>query len=81
MTSVHKECQTVLEKTHETMGKYYNKRQKEAPGYKIGDHYMLNTKNLSLGHPTKKFIMKMVGLFKIDKIVSPMAVRLTLPES
>jgi hypothetical protein len=81
MTSVHKECQTALEKTCETMGKYYNKGKKEAPGYKIGDLCMLNTKNLSLRCPTKKFTMKMVGPFKIDKIVSPMAVHLILPES
>jgi hypothetical protein len=42
---------------------------------------MLNTKNLSLYHPTKKFTMKMVGHFKIDKIMSLMAVYLILAES
>jgi hypothetical protein len=62
------------------MSKYYNKGKKEAPGYKIGYLYMLNTKNLSLRHSTKTFTIKMVSRFKINKIVSPMAVRLILPE-
>jgi hypothetical protein len=81
MTSVYNKCQTVLEKTYKPMGKYYNKGQKEGLGYKIGDLYMLNTKNLSLRCPTKKFTIKIVRPFKIDKIVSPMVVHLILPES
>jgi hypothetical protein len=79
MTSVHKECQTALEKTCETLGKYYNKGKKAAPAYKIKDLCTLNSKNLSLHRPTKKFTTKMVGPFKINKIVSPMAMRLILP--
>jgi hypothetical protein len=63
------------------MGKYYNKGKKEVLGYMIGDLCILNTKNLSLRRLTKKFTMKMVGPFKIDISVSPMVVRLILPES
>jgi hypothetical protein len=63
------------------MGKYYNTGKKEVLGYKIGDLSVLNTKNLSLRCQIKKFTRKMDGLIKIDKIVSPMALLLILPES
>jgi hypothetical protein len=63
------------------MGKYYKKRKKVPPEYKVGDLVMLNTKNLNLRRPVKKFDIKMIRPFKIDTVVSPMAMRLVLPES
>jgi hypothetical protein len=42
---------------------------------------MLNTKNLNLCRPVKKFDIKMIWTFKIDKVVSPIAIQLVLPES
>jgi hypothetical protein len=48
MTSINIESQTVFEKISETIGKYYNKEKKAAPGYNLGDRSILNTKNLSL---------------------------------
>jgi hypothetical protein len=78
---IYTECQAVLYKIYMTMGKYYSKRKKEVPDYKVNDLYILNTMNLSLGWPTKKFIMKIVSTFKIDKIVSSIVVCLILLES
>jgi hypothetical protein len=68
MTSVHNKCQIVLEETCKTMGQYYNKGKKTALGYKIRDLCMLNTKNLSLHHLTKKSTMKIVRPFKSTRL-------------
>jgi hypothetical protein len=63
------------------MNRYYDKGKKEAPKYKIGDLVFLNSKNLTMRRPTKKFDHKMLGPFKITKVISPMAVKLQVPES
>jgi hypothetical protein len=62
------------------MSKYYNKGNQKILDYKVDNLHILNTKNLSLYHPTKKFTMKMVRPFKIDKSVLPIAVYLNLTE-
>jgi hypothetical protein len=73
MTSIHKNCLTTLQATRESMGKYYDKGKRHLWSTRIGDLVMLNTKNLNLHRPVKKFDIKMIGPFKIDKVVSPMA--------
>jgi len=79
MSSVHDLCRENLEKAREVMGKYYNRGRLEPPNYQVGDLVMLNGKNLRTRRSTKKFDHKMFGPFRINKVVSPMAVRLTLP--
>src|SRR6478672_3122450 len=68
-----------MKKAREVMGKYYNCEQLKPPNYQVGDLVMLNGKNLRTRRSTKKFDHKMFGPFRINKVVSPMAVRLTLP--
>ncbi|KAL9528912.1 hypothetical protein SMMN14_07977, partial [Sphaerulina musiva] len=47
-------------------------------GFKVGDTVLLSTKNLRLKVPTKKFVDKFVGLFKVIDIVGKQAYRLAL---
>ncbi|EMF16639.1 uncharacterized protein SEPMUDRAFT_32880, partial [Sphaerulina musiva SO2202] len=47
-------------------------------GFKVGDIVLLSTKNLRLKVPTKKFVDKFVGLFKVINIVGKQAYRLAL---
>jgi hypothetical protein len=63
------------------MGKYYDKGTKAPLEYKVSDLVMVNTKNLNLRQPVKKFDIKMIRPFKIQKVVFPIAIRLVLPES
>jgi hypothetical protein len=42
---------------------------------------MLHGRNLKTRRPTKKFDDKMFGPFRVEKVVSPMAIRLKLPRS
>jgi hypothetical protein len=61
------------------MGKYYDKKVKDAPEYSVGDMVMLSAKHLKTRRPSKKLDHKMQGPFKITKVISPTAVRLELP--
>ena len=69
------------------MSKYYDRKAKPAPQYKVGDLVMLNGKNLKTRRPSKKLDHKLHGPFAITKVVTRdlltrtavTAVRLTLP--
>jgi hypothetical protein len=61
------------------MRRYAGPDRKEAPTYQVGDLVMLSGCNLSTRRPSRKMDHKNHGPFQIEKIVSPLAVRLTLP--
>ena len=48
--------------------------------FTIGDKVWLESKNLNLNLPTRKFAPRRIGPFPITKQISPMAYRLALPE-
>ena len=41
---------------------------------------MLSTRNLKIKRPSKKLDHKFIGPFQVEKVVSPSAIRLTLPQ-
>jgi len=61
------------------MRRYTDPDRKEPPAYQVGDLVMLNGRNIRTRHPSKKLDHKNHGPFQIEKIVSPLTVRLTLP--
>ena len=80
MTGVHEWCKATLLETAERMKKYYDLKAKDIPRLKVGDLVMLNGKHLKTRRPCKKLDHKMQGPFKVEKVLSPTAVRLTLPQ-
>ena len=62
------------------MSKYYDKKSKKAPSYRKGDLVMLNGKNLRTRRPSRKLEHKLYGPFKVEKVLSPTAIRLELPK-
>src|SRR5258705_151126 len=62
------------------MIQYADPKRQAPPAYAIGDPVMLFTRNLQIKRPCKKLDHKYLGPFQIEKVISPMAARLTLPQ-
>jgi len=61
------------------MHRYADPARKEPPAYEVGDLVIHNGCNIRTCRPTKKLDYKNHGPFQIEKIISPLAVPLTLP--
>jgi len=79
MRMVHDESRKGREAAQERICWYTNPTRKELPVYQIGDLVMLSGRNIKTRHPTEKLDHKNHGPFQIEKIISPLAVRLMLP--
>jgi len=79
MAGVHEETQKGLEAAQERMRRYTDPGRKEPPAYQVGDLVILNGRNIKTRRPSRKMDHKNHGPFQIEKIISPLAVRLTLP--
>ena len=84
MKKVQKEAKAVLGKVQEEMKKYADRKRAEVDEYKVGDLVMLSTKDLKyqmVGRRTEKLTERLVGPYKIKKIVSSNTVELELPNT
>jgi len=79
MHTMHDESQKGLEDAQERMRRYTYPTQKEPPAYQVGDLVILNGRNIKTRRPSRKLDDKNHGPFQIEKIISPLAIRLTLP--
>jgi len=79
MYTVHDESQKGLDKAQEWIWRYTDLTKKEPLPYQVGDLVMLNGCNIKTRRPMKKLDHKNHSPFQIEKIVSPLAIRLTLP--
>jgi len=79
MISIHKEAKEGLEAAQERMWRYVDPSRKPPPAYQVKDLVMLSGRNIRTRRPSKKMDHKNHGPFQIEKIISPLAVRLTLP--
>jgi len=61
------------------MRRYTDPVRKEPPAYQVEDLVMLNGRNIKTRRPSKKLDHKNHGPFQIEKIISTLTVRLTLP--
>ena len=69
----------MLEAARERMVKYGNRKRTESHKYRVGDMVLLSARTLRTKRPSKKFDHKFHGPFQIEKVVTPAAMRLTLP--
>ena len=81
MESIHELCVKSLEETRKRMGKYYDRARKEVPLYSVGDHVMLNCKNIRTRRAAKKLDAKLFRPFKVVRLVGygGQSVELELP--
>jgi len=80
MQTIHQQARQSLEKTREAMGRYYNRKAKQQPDFKIGDMVTLNAKNIRTKRPSKKLAPKLHGPFKILERQGELAYKLKLSE-
>ena len=81
MTQVYEEALQNLERSRERMKAWADHKRRPAPAFEEGQLVMLNAKNIKAKRPSKKLDKKMLGPFRIQKVISPTTVRLTLPTS
>jgi hypothetical protein len=62
-----------LKATQERMKKYTNLKCRDTPEFKIGDHIMLDRRNIQIRWPKDKLNYKKYGPFAIEKVVSSIA--------
>jgi len=80
MQTVHDKSRKGLEAAQERMRHYTDPDRKEPPAYQVGDLVMLSGRNVKTRRPSRKLDYKNHGPYQVEKIVSPLAVRLTLPQ-
>jgi deoxyuridine 5'-triphosphate nucleotidohydrolase len=68
-----------LEKAAESMKKFADRKRSETPVFKVGDKVLLDATNYPSDRPTRKFSERRYGPFKIEKKISDLNYRLTLP--
>jgi len=79
MYTIHESAAKALLRAQERMKHYADQHRKDIPVYQTGDLVMLNGKNIQTRRPSRKLDHKNHGPFQVEKIVSPLAVKLTLP--
>ena len=75
------QARKALEQTRAHMAQNADSKRKEPPTYAVGDVVMLSTRNVKLKRPSKKLGHKFIGPFEVEKVISPTAIRLTLPQA
>ena len=65
MQTKHLKAHDALDRTRESMSKYYDRKAKQQPDIAVGDLVMLNAKNIRTKRPTKKLSPKLYGPFKV----------------
>jgi len=79
MHTVHGEARKTLDKTREWMCRYTDPHRKKPAVYQVGDQVMLNGRNIQTRGPSWKLDHKNHRPFQVEKVISPLAVKLTLP--
>jgi hypothetical protein len=81
MKSTLEEARTALVKSKDDMARYYNQRRTPAPMFEVGEKVFLDTSDISMTQPTKKFAHQFLGPYPIVRPVGSHAYRLKLPPS
>jgi len=76
---MQEEAKAALQHAANTMKLYYDHNCLPSPEYQIGNLIWLNLQDYSTNHSLKKLDHKWSGPFKITKLISSAAVKLSLP--
>ena len=79
MIGIYDQARKDLEVARKRIKDWADKKRKNPPAFAIGQLVMLNMRNIKTKRLAKKLDKKMLGPFWISKVISPNAMRLTLP--
>jgi hypothetical protein len=74
-------CRSTMAHAQDSQKKFANRRRQDAPDFKVGDQVMLKRTNVRTNRPSDKLDFKLLGPFKILKVIGPSAFRLDLPDT
>jgi len=80
MQTIHQQARQSLERTREAMRRYYDRKAKQQPEFKVCDLVMLNAKNIRTKRPSKKLAPKPYGPFKILEQRGELAYKLEISD-
>ena len=81
LQSARKEAEAALHKAADDMARYYDQHRETGVSYNVGDKVWLDGKDIQTDRPSRKLADKGYGPFKITKVISPNAYKLSLPAS
>jgi len=82
VTEIQEKAKAVLGKAQEEMKKYTDRKRAEVNKHRVRDLVMLSTKNLKyqmVRRRTKKLMERLIGPYRIKKIILSNAIELKLP--
>jgi hypothetical protein len=81
LRDIHKQLALDLADASATQARFYDRKVKEAPPYKVGDRVWLLRRNVKTARPSDKLDHKRLGPFPITAKIGKAAFRLQLPPS
>ena len=79
MIGIYDQVRKDLEVARKRIKDWADKRRKNPPAFVVGQLVMLNARNIKTKRLAKRLDKKMLGPFRISKVISLNAIRLTLP--
>jgi hypothetical protein len=81
LRDLHQQLGRILADAVATQARFYNRKVKEAPQFKVGDQVWLLRRNITTTRPSDKLDHKRLGPFPITAKIGEAAFRLQLPSS
>jgi len=78
---LHQQLARALADATETQARYYNRKVKDAPQFKIGDQVWLLRRNIATTRPSDKLDYRRLGPYHVTEKIGKVAYRLQLPAS
>ncbi|KAM0789315.1 hypothetical protein ACM66B_000153 [Microbotryomycetes sp. NB124-2] len=79
LEKIHRHCQEEIKKANEAYVAAANADRQPFPLLSKGDRVWISTKNMKTTRPTPKLSERYIGPYLIDKQISPVACRISLP--
>lgn len=81
MKQAHEDAEAAMRKAKEDMKRWYDRKARDDPGYKVGEKVWLETTNLRVERPSRKLSEKRLGPFEVLEKIGQTSYKLKIPKS